>query len=1145
MKTADVNRDGIDELFVQEETSGHLACIDGSTGEIVWNTTFGTTSGALMIDDVDDDGELDVLCQGPFLYILNSSTGAVKYRKQIDSFTRIMPLLEDIDGDGWKELIYMDRPRLPNMFAWSFKLEKNIWVHRTDIDLFWSGFVKAGSRDYPKLVLIVSRGYLGIWNITTGELLRGEGGSVVYYRGSYNQMYSCSEIVSYDAFRDGYLDIISPWSVDERDSTSYYTCIRALNGRYYNELWMYPIDIHVDQYALVPFTVGDLEGNSTSELVIFDVHGTLHIVNAANGSFLRSAPLGINAFREPTLVDVTNDSVKDILVGTEDGFVVAIDGRTLEILWRYDMGSRVVTPVVVGDLDGDGMAELVVSDAEGDVVAIDGYPRPRAWLESPGPGTNATLYAEYQAYDFTVRAWSGWDAAYLLDMTVELDPDGVGAVLSWDRITGNASLVYGSEHVALDACTTSSDGTNWTVTFSVRFRWSYPHEGPCGVVVGLRNIALRPGGGTFRDVFRVETDVELSGPLTAVGEWQGPVREGDWVRSSERVNLTGPMVIYEGSRNVTAPLNVTIQAVDDGGGVTSTDLGAGSAMELVVQPTVSEDGLVTWVFRLGDLPDGCEDRTNLSFSLRVDATTPEVLDWTPPERTWLLNATVVCTVKVRDLGSGMGAGLAQLRFAEDDWMDGESNKISEDSWSYSVTIMLAEGTDNRIEWRCFDRVGNGPSTTGSVELWVDTHPVLFGEVRPVGWVNDTAVSVSVLILDNTSGVDPESLAYRLEGGDWTSVGIEWDGTNASVHLPLPEGRTMVIWRGRDVADNGPTSSAWHEVLVDRTPPELVDVDPPEGHIFPQANVSFNITLSDGLSGVSPDLCRAVLVHREGGEAVDLDLSVTVTGDTATLLLEGILSEGRYDLEIGVGDVAGNDAIIVLGPYGVDLSPPAFSNPLPGPEDVQPTGELNCSVQIVDAVSGVASVEWRALWPGSQSDGWTEAVVEVSGNGTSVLATTLPISFPPGREGGIEWRAVDNVGRMSTSGEFEVWINRPPEAVIQAPRQGDELRPGTDVTMRSSSSDPDGQALVETWTSDRDGDLGTGSEVLAHLSEGEHVITLRVEDPLGGIDEVTVRVEVVDYTSTRGIWWPLLLVILLVAILLLTWRFASRKGREPD
>ncbi|NOQ54672.1 MAG: hypothetical protein GQ558_08735, partial [Thermoplasmata archaeon] len=813
---------------------------------------------------------------------------------------------------------------------------------------------------------------------------------------------------------------------------------------------------------------------------------------------MRKAHLGFNASREPTLVDITNDSVKDILVGTEDGYVVAIDGRTLEELWRLDMGSRVITPVVVGDLDGDGMAELVVSDAEGDLVAIDGYPRPKAWLESPTPNENTTLYAEHTTYDFTVRAWSGWDAGYLRDMTMELDPDGVGAVLSWDRVTGSAELLYGDEHVILDSYMASTDGTNWTVTFGVRFKWSYPHEEPCRVVVGLRNMALRSGGGTFRDVFRIETDVELSGPLTAIGEWQGPLSEGDWIRSGETVNLSGPVVVYEGSLNMMAPLDVTVYAEDDTGGVSTSPLEAGTALEMEVRPESVGDAVFTWRFSLGDLPGGCEDRTNLSFTLQVDGTPPEVLTWTPSGRSWLFNTTVECTLEVRDPGSGMGPGCVQLRLGDGDWIDVTLAHAAGDQWSFSITLELAEGWDNLIEWRCYDRVGNGPSGTGVIELWVDTLPLVFGSASPTSWVNDTGVLVSIEIVDATSGVDPASLEYRTEGGDWASDDISWDGINASVRLALPEGRTLIMWRARDVAGNGPISSAWHEVLVDRTPPVLVEVEPSDGHIFHEVNVSFTIVLVDVLSGVSPDECLAVLRPVGEDETTGVDVSVSVIDDRATVLFEGVLAEDWYELSLQAGDMAGNAATYLIGPFGVDLSPPTFSDPWPGPDDIQPTGEILCTVRVVDLVSGISGVEWTAWWPGTEGEEWSEATVEASGNGTSVMATTGSIHFPAGREGRIEWRAVDGVGLTSTSGALEVWINRPPRATIDAPRDGGEIRPGVDLRLRSESTDPDGHTLNETWSSDIDGDLGVGSEVLVRLSEGEHVLTLRVEDPLGGV-----------------------------------------------
>ena len=91
------------------------------------------------------------------------------------------------------------------------------------------------------------------------------------------------------------------------------------------------------------------------------------------------------------------------------------------------------------------------------------------------------------------------------------------------------------------------------------------------------------------------------------------------------------------------------------------------------------------------------------------------------------------------------------------------------------------------------------------------------------------------------------------------------------------------------------------------------------------------------------------------------------------------------------------------------------------------------------------------------------------------------------------------------------VNEPPEASISAPATGSSFQEGTVVTLEGSATDPEqgqlgGDALV--WSSDVDGQLGTGIEVEApRLSPGDHEITLEATDNEGatGSDQIMISV----------------------------------------
>ncbi len=70
------------------------------------------------------------------------------------------------------------------------------------------------------------------------------------------------------------------------------------------------------------------------------------------------------------------------------------------------------------------------------------------------------------------------------------------------------------------------------------------------------------------------------------------------------------------------------------------------------------------------------------------------------------------------------------------------------------------------------------------------------------------------------------------------------------------------------------------------------------------------------------------------------------------------------------------------------------------------------------------------------------------------------------------------------------------------------RPGTPLWLQGYACDLEDGTLPDTalrWSSSRDGNLGTGSQVLVILSPGEHVITLTATDSDGNVTTATVRV----------------------------------------
>jgi subtilisin family serine protease len=88
-------------------------------------------------------------------------------------------------------------------------------------------------------------------------------------------------------------------------------------------------------------------------------------------------------------------------------------------------------------------------------------------------------------------------------------------------------------------------------------------------------------------------------------------------------------------------------------------------------------------------------------------------------------------------------------------------------------------------------------------------------------------------------------------------------------------------------------------------------------------------------------------------------------------------------------------------------------------------------------------------------------------------------------------------------------DEPPTVTITEPADGASFDSGTSISFAGSASDTEDGDLTASlvWTSDLDGEIGTGGSFSAVLSDGTHTITAEVTDSAGntGSDSITLTV----------------------------------------
>ena len=257
------------------------------------------------------------------------------------------------------------------------------------------------------------------------------------------------------------------------------------------------------------------------------------------------------------------------------------------------------------------------------------------------------------------------------------------------------------------------------------------------------------------------------------------------------------------------------------------------------------------------------------------------------------------------------------------------------------------------------------------------------------------------------------------------------------------------------------------------------------------------------------------LHRETSLFVNLP-RVVGGRETARVLVRDV-GDGRDGRKMRDGHAVKSLAQLVRSAHAPEITNFAVTPAHPG--DISSTTlvgrmRVDWSARDADGDPVVADL----LYSPDGANAWFPVVLGVQiganpGAGTDTFefeSAQLPASR--GAHGLFAMRASDGMNNTRRrSGSFAFGQSAPPDVHVISPNETDSVLDGATVILHGSAWDIDDQLLPEasvTWTSSRDGAIGTG-RLLArrNLSVGTHIITVRGTDSGGLWAERSVTITV--------------------------------------
>lgn len=396
-----------------------------STTQSISSFVVSGTSPIILSSNIDKRNGNEIIVNAGF----EKST---VFSKQMDSYNMIdeKPYEElsaivagDIDGDGLDEIITASRVNGTTHIVETRKKGNTLWSNAFE---YYGSYInniataRLNGDEFHDVVFTTRDTRLANGDDVRLISLNGIDGSVLWNVGTLENYFPNAPLVLHDFDRDGLDDILlldvnnaeiysgldgtllssfdypGKWATSSLlvDNSNQPSTINIIIGTHYsnpglvswdytNDILKFNIDNRFEGEIGDSFPVlfrselewGLIKHNTQGLIEAFNsegnrIWGPSHYIE---GNLALLNDLHTNKINSVSIADIDGDGRDDSILGTNDGFVIALNALDGSVLWSLPVYSS-VSETITSDVDGDGLLEILASTSAGEVLVIDQEP---------------------------------------------------------------------------------------------------------------------------------------------------------------------------------------------------------------------------------------------------------------------------------------------------------------------------------------------------------------------------------------------------------------------------------------------------------------------------------------------------------------------------------------------------------------------------------------------------------------------------------------------------------------------------------------------------------------------------------------------------------------------------------------------------